>query len=134
MSQDYCAYYLNIFVDRDMFMRIRGGGVGHKNTSTSFQPMVTVSPGPSTSTASRCGDAATSDFLGGVANHEETLLPSVAVANPDDGQSSSEDESGSEGEGGEQQQQGEDDGRPGDGEDEPEMEELVLSAGGYAQF
>ncbi|KAG2125107.1 hypothetical protein DEU56DRAFT_825868 [Suillus clintonianus] len=29
---DWRFYYVNIFVDRDMFMRFRGGGVGHKAT------------------------------------------------------------------------------------------------------
>ncbi|KIL55287.1 hypothetical protein M378DRAFT_173752, partial [Amanita muscaria Koide BX008] len=31
-DKDWVAYYMNIFVDRDMFMRFRGGGVGHKST------------------------------------------------------------------------------------------------------
>ncbi|KAJ3833589.1 hypothetical protein F5878DRAFT_665520 [Lentinula raphanica] len=30
--QDYFRYYVNMWVDRDMFMRFRGGGVGHKAT------------------------------------------------------------------------------------------------------
>ncbi|TFY53971.1 hypothetical protein EVG20_g9898 [Dentipellis fragilis] len=29
---DWTYFYVNIFVDRDMFMRFRGGGVGHKST------------------------------------------------------------------------------------------------------
>ncbi|KZT04052.1 uncharacterized protein LAESUDRAFT_637273, partial [Laetiporus sulphureus 93-53] len=29
---DYQFYYVNMFVDRDMFMRYLGGGVGHKGT------------------------------------------------------------------------------------------------------
>ncbi|KAL5537155.1 hypothetical protein ACEPAF_978 [Sanghuangporus sanghuang] len=28
-TNDYLVYYVNIFVDRDMFMRYRGGGIGH---------------------------------------------------------------------------------------------------------
>ncbi|KAL6306020.1 hypothetical protein BKA93DRAFT_913438 [Sparassis latifolia] len=28
-SEDWVSYYVNIFVDRDMFMRYHGGGVGH---------------------------------------------------------------------------------------------------------
>ncbi|OCB90166.1 hypothetical protein A7U60_g2627 [Sanghuangporus baumii] len=31
-DEDYQYYYVNIFVDRDMFMRYRGGGIGHKIT------------------------------------------------------------------------------------------------------
>ncbi|KXN87761.1 hypothetical protein AN958_08173 [Leucoagaricus sp. SymC.cos] len=31
-NQDWLCYYVNIFVDRDMLMRYRGGGVGHKST------------------------------------------------------------------------------------------------------
>ncbi|KAJ3768540.1 hypothetical protein FB446DRAFT_602199, partial [Lentinula raphanica] len=30
--EDYFRYYVNMWVDRDMFMRFRGGGVGHKAT------------------------------------------------------------------------------------------------------
>ncbi|KAF8675505.1 hypothetical protein AX14_005100, partial [Amanita brunnescens Koide BX004] len=29
---EWRQYYINMFVDRDMFMRFRGGGVGHKST------------------------------------------------------------------------------------------------------
>ncbi|KAG0695610.1 hypothetical protein DFH29DRAFT_879939 [Suillus ampliporus] len=29
---DFMYFYVNHFVDRDMFMRFRGGGVGHKMT------------------------------------------------------------------------------------------------------
>ncbi|KAG2134483.1 hypothetical protein DEU56DRAFT_720285, partial [Suillus clintonianus] len=29
LNSDSRFYYLNIFVDRDMFMRYRGGGIGH---------------------------------------------------------------------------------------------------------
>ncbi|KAH7918173.1 hypothetical protein BV22DRAFT_1025018, partial [Leucogyrophana mollusca] len=31
-DKDWWYYYVNIFVDRDMFMRYRGGGIGHKAT------------------------------------------------------------------------------------------------------
>ncbi|TFY82301.1 hypothetical protein EWM64_g1718 [Hericium alpestre] len=31
-DEDWAFHYVNIFVDRDMFMRFRGGGVGHKGT------------------------------------------------------------------------------------------------------
>ncbi|KAL5534936.1 hypothetical protein ACEPAF_3026 [Sanghuangporus sanghuang] len=31
-DQDFRFYYVNIFVDRDIFMRFRGGGIGHKST------------------------------------------------------------------------------------------------------
>ncbi|KAG6380707.1 hypothetical protein JVT61DRAFT_5085 [Boletus reticuloceps] len=31
-GQDWKYYYVNMFVDRDVFMRFRGGGVGHKMT------------------------------------------------------------------------------------------------------
>lgn len=31
-DEDWDWYYVNMFVDRDMFMRYRGGGVGHKST------------------------------------------------------------------------------------------------------
>ncbi|KXN81816.1 hypothetical protein AN958_03734 [Leucoagaricus sp. SymC.cos] len=31
-DQDWLCYYVNIFVDHDMLMRYRGGGVGHKST------------------------------------------------------------------------------------------------------
>ncbi|TRM61255.1 hypothetical protein BD626DRAFT_558654 [Schizophyllum amplum] len=31
---DYHRYYVNMFADRDMFMRYRGGGVGHKHPSS----------------------------------------------------------------------------------------------------
>ncbi|OCB88193.1 hypothetical protein A7U60_g4712 [Sanghuangporus baumii] len=31
-DQDFQFYYVNIFVDRDIFMRFRGGGIGHKST------------------------------------------------------------------------------------------------------
>ncbi|KAJ3766797.1 hypothetical protein FB446DRAFT_708323 [Lentinula raphanica] len=31
-NEDYFRYYVNMWVDRDMFMRFRGGGVGHKAT------------------------------------------------------------------------------------------------------
>ncbi|KAG2078852.1 hypothetical protein BDR04DRAFT_1165576, partial [Suillus decipiens] len=30
LDQDWLYFYVNIFVDRDIFMRYRGGGVGHK--------------------------------------------------------------------------------------------------------
>ncbi|KIL64549.1 hypothetical protein M378DRAFT_39294, partial [Amanita muscaria Koide BX008] len=30
-DEDWDMFYVNIFVDRDMFMRFRGGGVGHKS-------------------------------------------------------------------------------------------------------
>ncbi|KAJ3816999.1 hypothetical protein F5880DRAFT_1618699 [Lentinula raphanica] len=33
-NKDYFRYYVNMWVDRDMFMRFRGGGVGHKSTLT----------------------------------------------------------------------------------------------------
>ncbi|KAF8225609.1 hypothetical protein L208DRAFT_1208384, partial [Tricholoma matsutake] len=29
-DQDWQYFYVNMFVDRDMFMRFRGGGIGHK--------------------------------------------------------------------------------------------------------
>ncbi|KAG6805196.1 hypothetical protein H0H92_000360, partial [Tricholoma furcatifolium] len=29
---DYERYYVNMFVDRDMYMRYTGGGIGHRNT------------------------------------------------------------------------------------------------------
>ncbi|KAI9570935.1 hypothetical protein HD554DRAFT_2017729, partial [Boletus coccyginus] len=29
---DWCFYYINIFVDRDIFMQFRGGGIGHMVT------------------------------------------------------------------------------------------------------
>ncbi|OSC98561.1 hypothetical protein PYCCODRAFT_1454293 [Trametes coccinea BRFM310] len=29
-DQDFCYYYIGIFVDRDMFMRFLGGGIGHR--------------------------------------------------------------------------------------------------------
>lgn len=32
-NEDWVNYYVNCFVDRDMFMRFRGGGVGHKSTN-----------------------------------------------------------------------------------------------------
>ncbi|KAF6741116.1 hypothetical protein DFP72DRAFT_834947 [Ephemerocybe angulata] len=32
MNTDWNYFYVNMFVDRDMFMRYRGGGVGHKST------------------------------------------------------------------------------------------------------
>lgn len=31
-DEDWTYFYLNIFVDRDMLMRFRGGGVGHRTT------------------------------------------------------------------------------------------------------
>ncbi|KAK2467950.1 hypothetical protein APHAL10511_000245 [Amanita phalloides] len=31
-DMDWQQYYVNTFVDRDMFIRFRGGGVGHKST------------------------------------------------------------------------------------------------------
>jgi len=31
-NEDWKYYYVNMFVDRDMFMRYRGGGVGHAST------------------------------------------------------------------------------------------------------
>ncbi|KAF8546068.1 hypothetical protein OG21DRAFT_1587008 [Imleria badia] len=31
-NEDWDWYFVNIFVDRDIFMRHRGGGVGHKST------------------------------------------------------------------------------------------------------
>ncbi|KAG6806967.1 hypothetical protein H0H92_009333 [Tricholoma furcatifolium] len=31
-DQDYERYYVNMFVDRDMYMRYTGGGIGHRNT------------------------------------------------------------------------------------------------------
>ncbi|KAF9521934.1 hypothetical protein CPB83DRAFT_872126 [Crepidotus variabilis] len=31
-NKDYCFHYVSMFVDRDMVMRFRGGGVGHKST------------------------------------------------------------------------------------------------------
>ncbi|PSR76359.1 hypothetical protein PHLCEN_2v8499 [Hermanssonia centrifuga] len=31
-NEDWAYYYVNIFVDRDMFMRFLGGGIGHKAT------------------------------------------------------------------------------------------------------
>ncbi|KAG6808398.1 hypothetical protein H0H92_004278 [Tricholoma furcatifolium] len=31
-DQDYKRYYVNMFVDRDMYMRYTGGGIGHRNT------------------------------------------------------------------------------------------------------
>ncbi|KAH8082791.1 hypothetical protein BXZ70DRAFT_958592 [Cristinia sonorae] len=33
---DWRRYYVGIFVDRDMFMRFRGGGVGHRSTQGTF--------------------------------------------------------------------------------------------------
>ncbi|KAF9470573.1 hypothetical protein BDN70DRAFT_821197, partial [Pholiota conissans] len=33
-NEDWVNFYVNIFVDRDMLMRYRGGGVGHKSTRT----------------------------------------------------------------------------------------------------
>ncbi|KAK2467956.1 hypothetical protein APHAL10511_000251 [Amanita phalloides] len=35
-DQDWNMFYVNIFVDRDMFMRFRGGGVGHKSFQTAI--------------------------------------------------------------------------------------------------
>ncbi|OJA15138.1 hypothetical protein AZE42_07562 [Rhizopogon vesiculosus] len=32
VDPDWHFYYINMFVDRDMFMRFRGGGIGHKAT------------------------------------------------------------------------------------------------------
>ncbi|KAL0569737.1 hypothetical protein V5O48_012225 [Marasmius crinis-equi] len=32
---DWVNYYVNIFVDRDMFMRYRGGGIGHRSAAQS---------------------------------------------------------------------------------------------------
>ncbi|PSS30937.1 hypothetical protein PHLCEN_2v2506 [Hermanssonia centrifuga] len=32
LDEDWDLYYVNIFVDRDMFMRFLGGGIGHKAT------------------------------------------------------------------------------------------------------
>ncbi|EEB88999.1 hypothetical protein MPER_12958, partial [Moniliophthora perniciosa FA553] len=31
-TSDWCYYYVNIFVDRNIFIRFRGGGIGHKST------------------------------------------------------------------------------------------------------
>ncbi|KIK32955.1 hypothetical protein CY34DRAFT_48765, partial [Suillus luteus UH-Slu-Lm8-n1] len=31
-DRDFLYFYINHFVDRDMFMRFRGGGVGHQIT------------------------------------------------------------------------------------------------------
>ncbi|KAG6807859.1 hypothetical protein H0H93_000922 [Arthromyces matolae] len=33
-DKDYERYYVNMFVDRDMFMRYTGGGIGHLSTRT----------------------------------------------------------------------------------------------------
>ncbi|KAG2150702.1 uncharacterized protein EDB93DRAFT_1041621, partial [Suillus bovinus] len=30
LGKDWLYFYINIFADRDMFMRYRGGGIGHK--------------------------------------------------------------------------------------------------------
>ncbi|KAG2149214.1 hypothetical protein DEU56DRAFT_729383 [Suillus clintonianus] len=51
-NEDWKFYYVNMFVDRDMFMRFRGGGVGHKSTCNATQifrndcdPLDCVAPG-----------------------------------------------------------------------------------------
>ncbi|KAH7877053.1 uncharacterized protein C8R40DRAFT_1168980 [Lentinula edodes] len=47
-GEDYFRYYVNMWVDRDMFMRFRGGGVGHKSTLSStrvFEEQNNVKPG-----------------------------------------------------------------------------------------
>ncbi|KAG1811133.1 uncharacterized protein BJ212DRAFT_1579186 [Suillus subaureus] len=51
-NEDWRFYYVNMFVDRDMFMRFRGGGVGHKSTRSATQifrndhdPLDCVAPG-----------------------------------------------------------------------------------------
>ncbi|KAF9235589.1 hypothetical protein BU15DRAFT_64686 [Melanogaster broomeanus] len=31
-NEDWVFYYVNMFIDRDMIMRYRGGGVGHRST------------------------------------------------------------------------------------------------------
>ncbi|KIL54987.1 hypothetical protein M378DRAFT_134292 [Amanita muscaria Koide BX008] len=36
-GEDWDMFYVNIFVDRDMFMRYRGGGVGHKSIQKAIQ-------------------------------------------------------------------------------------------------
>ncbi|KAG6824796.1 hypothetical protein H0H92_005805 [Tricholoma furcatifolium] len=36
-DQDYERYYVNMFVDRDMYMRYTGGGIGHRNTRKATQ-------------------------------------------------------------------------------------------------
>ncbi|KAJ8074150.1 hypothetical protein PM082_012442 [Marasmius tenuissimus] len=36
-TDDWVNYYVNIFVDRDMFMRYHGGGIGHLDTGLSCQ-------------------------------------------------------------------------------------------------
>lgn len=51
-NEDWKFYYVNMFVDRDMFMRFRGGGVGHRSTRNATQtfcndrdPLDCVAPG-----------------------------------------------------------------------------------------
>ncbi|KAI0071286.1 hypothetical protein K474DRAFT_1607182, partial [Panus rudis PR-1116 ss-1] len=46
-DEDWNLYYVNIFVDRDMFMRYLGGGVGHAELDTlrNFQAPDTASSG-----------------------------------------------------------------------------------------
>ncbi|KLO16710.1 hypothetical protein SCHPADRAFT_822793 [Schizopora paradoxa] len=39
-DEDWKFYYVNMFVDRDMFMRYRGGGVGHKVTRSSNRALL----------------------------------------------------------------------------------------------
>ncbi|THH16591.1 hypothetical protein EUX98_g9280 [Antrodiella citrinella] len=39
-DEDWQCYYVGIFVDRDMFMRFRGGGVGHRSTQEVFKNVV----------------------------------------------------------------------------------------------
>ncbi|PPQ85538.1 hypothetical protein CVT26_012745 [Gymnopilus dilepis] len=38
-DSDWRYYYVNMFVDRDMFMRFRGGGIGHKATNDYTEDM-----------------------------------------------------------------------------------------------
>ncbi|KIK75878.1 hypothetical protein PAXRUDRAFT_18604 [Paxillus rubicundulus Ve08.2h10] len=78
---DWKYYYINMFVDRDMFMRFRGGGVGHKATRDWDDIL-----------QSKNGDSETRD------PKEEDVMMGGSEVDSEEGESESEEEDLEEGE------------------------------------
>ncbi|KAJ3531672.1 hypothetical protein NM688_g7542 [Phlebia brevispora] len=45
-DEDWQYFYVNIFVDRDMFMRFRGGGIGHRKSGVVLQALQNMPSAP----------------------------------------------------------------------------------------
>jgi len=130
-DQDFFYYYVNCFVDRDMFMRYCDNAVGHRTTASSQNS----SPGKSAEPEDADDDDMDVDSDGPTPPEENEDLPAEGpeadgeVDDSDLESSDSEDEVEVEGENGEGTEEGED-GAAGDEEDN----EDIIDSFGYDEL